>query len=84
MLALYREVLEQATQEAGGEVVDREGDGMFLVFPTASGALRAVARSQARLREQPWPQGTTVRARIGVHAGEGDAGARTRSANAEL
>lgn len=74
VLALYREVVEEATRQEGGEVIDREGDGLFLVFPTGSAALRAVAHAQAELRAQHWPQAAEVRTRMGIHAGEAEVG----------
>lgn len=49
LLTLYRETVEGMARSEGGEVVNREGDGIFLVFATASAALRVAARSQVEL-----------------------------------
>lgn len=66
----YRSVIAAAAAGEGGEVVDREGDGLFLVFPTAAGALRAAAQAQSGLAAYEWPAAIEVAARMGVHAGE--------------
>lgn len=66
----YRSVIVAAAEAEGGEVVDREGDGLFLIFPTAAGALRAAAQAQRGLAAHEWPAALEVTARVGVHAGE--------------
>lgn len=66
----YRLLLAEAAAPEGGEVVDREGDGLFLVFPTAAAAIRAAATAQQAMGRHDWPPDAEVAARIGVHAGE--------------
>ena len=63
MLGAQRTVVEDRSAANGGQVVDREGDGTFLAFTTALGALQAAAEIQAALAAGP------VRVRIGVHTG---------------
>lgn len=70
ILSTYREIMARAAAPEEGRVVDREGDGLFLVFPTPTGALRAAARAQSDLVGRSWLQEAEVRARMGVHAGE--------------
>jgi len=70
LLAGYRECLDTAIAAAGGETVDTEGDGHFALFPTASSALQAAVAAQRSLDARSWPQGVSVRARMGLHAGE--------------
>jgi predicted ATPase/class 3 adenylate cyclase len=77
LLAVYHRMVTEATAATGGEVVDREGDGLFCVFPTAGAALSAAVSAQQAMGREPWPGGVTVRARMGVHVGEvslGEAG----------
>jgi predicted ATPase/class 3 adenylate cyclase len=76
--AAYRQLLEEhrrrirrAVAAAGGVEVSTEGDGIFVVFPTAIGAVTAAADAQRALAETGWPAGTQVRVRMGVHSGEG-------------
>lgn len=73
VLTSYRDVVETAVTAEGGRVVDREGDGLFLVLPTAAGALRAAAAAQRGLGSISWPTGADVAVRMGVHAGEAHA-----------
>jgi predicted ATPase/class 3 adenylate cyclase len=70
VLTVYRALIIDAADAERGEIVDREGDGLFLAFPTAAGALRAAAAAQRSLHANDWPEGARVAARIGVHAGE--------------
>lgn len=62
-LGAHRRVIEERCSANGGRVVDREGDGTFLVFPTATGAAQAAVEIQAALAEG------LVRVRVGVHTG---------------
>lgn len=57
VLSTYRDAVEKAAARHDGDVVDREGDGIFLVFPTAAGAIRAAADAQRSLAETAWARG---------------------------
>ena len=45
-----------------------------MVFPTASGALRAAAAAQRALAALSWSDGSPIRVRMGLHTGEGAPG----------
>jgi predicted ATPase/class 3 adenylate cyclase len=62
-LAAHRRVIEERCRANGGCLVDREGDGTFLAFATATEALHAAAEIQEELARGP------VRVRVGVHTG---------------
>jgi class 3 adenylate cyclase len=62
-LAEHRRVLRDAFARCGGVEVDTQGDGFFVAFPTAPGALAAAADATAALA------GSAIRVRIGVHTG---------------
>lgn len=67
-----RDIVRQAAVPLGGMEVGTEGDGMFLVFTDAAGALQACVGAQVALRAADW--GDAVPAvRIGLHVGEGTA-----------
>lgn len=66
----YHRVLAETAAAHGGLLVDTAGDGAFFAFPTATAALRGALSGQRALKEQSWPDGVTVRARMGVHTGE--------------
>jgi predicted ATPase/class 3 adenylate cyclase len=74
----YPEVLEDhnrlvraAFAENGGHEVGSQGDAFFFVFSSARNAVAAAVAAQKALGQHPWPDGTTVRVRIGLHTGEG-------------
>ena len=66
----YHAVVGQITASLGGDVLDRAGDGVFAVFPTASQAVAAATEIVSQLAAQTWPAEVEVRPRIGVHTGE--------------
>jgi class 3 adenylate cyclase len=69
------DILDSAVDDAvvpyGGEVVRSrgEGDSHFVVFPTASAAVRAAAVLQPSLSNAAWP-GSPLHVRVAIHAGE--------------
>jgi predicted ATPase/class 3 adenylate cyclase len=74
----YREVvdrhgriLREAIASGSGMEVHTEGDSFFAVFPTPTAALAAAVQAQRALAAHPWPEGHTVRVRMGLHTGEG-------------
>jgi class 3 adenylate cyclase len=66
------DAVERAVAPHGGEVVKSrgEGDSHFVVFRTASAAVRAAADMQGRLGKTQWPSDTGLAVRIALHAGE--------------
>ncbi len=66
----HRRLLRDAFRDAGGIEVDSQGDGFFVAFRSASEAVRAAAGAQRALAEHRWPEGASVRVRIGIHTGE--------------
>lgn len=69
LLLAHRALLRQVWADHGGQVVDMEGDGFFVVFRSAEQALAAADDAQRRLRSHHWPGGLDVRVRMGVHTG---------------
>ena len=69
-LADYRRILRETFSEQGGREVDTQGDGMFFVFPRARPAVAGAAEAQRRIEAHDWPEGATVRVRMGLHTGE--------------
>jgi predicted ATPase/class 3 adenylate cyclase len=74
VLEAHAEVMRAAIAEHAGTEVSTEGDAFFAVFPTALGALQAAADAQRGLTSHPWPDGVSVRVRMGLHTGEGRLG----------
>ena len=70
LLTKCRQLLRMAFRVYLGQEVDSQGDAFFVVFTRAADAVSAAANAQRTLASHPWPQGTAVRVRIGLHTGE--------------
>ena len=70
LLGDYRRLMTEAAGAERGTVIDSAGDGLFLSFPTARGALMAALAAQRAFRDHQWPRGAQVEARMGIHTGE--------------
>lgn len=70
VLADHRRLLRAAFTEAGGREVDTQGDAFFVVFPRARDAVAAAIAAQRALLQHRWPNGASVRVRMGLHTGE--------------
>src|SRR4051794_7467469 len=70
MLAVHREIVRAAVEEAGGTEHSTEGDSFFLSFDSPTAAIAAAVASQRGMEAHEWPDGLRMRVRMGVHAGE--------------
>ena len=52
-----------------GVEVDTQGDAFFVAFATAPEAVAAAAEATRALAAYPWPEGATLRVRMGLHTG---------------
>ena len=66
----HHRLMREAFAASHGKEVDTQGDAFFAVFGRARDAVDAAVACQRALSVHPWPQGTTVRARVGIHTGE--------------
>ena len=69
LLGEVRRLLRRAVQRSGGSEVDARADELFAVFKRPVGALEAAIAIQRSLRSRAWPDGASVRVRIGLHTG---------------
>jgi class 3 adenylate cyclase len=69
VLAEERRLLRQICRASGGREVDSRADEFFAVFASGSSPADAALGIQRRLRSQSWPNGVTIRVRIGLHSG---------------
>jgi predicted ATPase/class 3 adenylate cyclase len=74
----YRDVFEDharliraAIGHGDGVEVGTEGDAFFAVFASALQAVVAAVEAQRSLAGHGWPEGGSVRVRMGLHTGEG-------------
>ncbi len=70
VLADYRHLLRTIFGQWNGHEVDTQGDAFFVAFTRATDAVSAAIAIQRALADHPWPEGVTLRTRIGVHTGE--------------
>lgn len=66
----HGELLTAAAGAHGGHVFKDTGDGVLVVFATADDALAAAVEGMLALEQEPWPEGVTLRVRMGVHSGD--------------
>jgi predicted ATPase/class 3 adenylate cyclase len=59
-----------SVEDHGGVVVRTEGDAVFAAFPEAGAAVSAAVAAQRALAAYAWPEGGSVRVRMGLHTGE--------------
>ncbi len=70
MLAEYRRLVRTVSQEKGGKEVDTQGDACFVAFLSARNALTAAVAAQRAINVHAWPEGVSLRVRMGIHTGE--------------
>ncbi len=70
ILAESRQLLRSAFQQWNGHELDTQGDAFFVAFARASDAVAAAVDGQRALASHRWPEGVTVRVRMGMHTGE--------------
>jgi len=66
----YRDCLRAAVEDGGGREVDTAGDAFFAAFARATDALKAAVGAQRGLLAHAWPDGVSMRVRMGLHTGE--------------
>jgi DNA-binding NarL/FixJ family response regulator/class 3 adenylate cyclase len=66
----HRGVVRRLAGERGGYEVDCRGDEFFLTFPRTDDAVEAAIEIQRAHDAHEWPEGRSVRVRIGIHTGE--------------
>jgi predicted ATPase/class 3 adenylate cyclase len=70
VLADHRAIMRAAWERCSGHEIGTEGDSFFVSFPSASDAVSAAVEAQRGLASHVWPDGASVRVRIGMHTGE--------------
>jgi len=70
LLADHYRLLREAFTAWNGHEVGTQGDSFFVAFSRATQAVGAAAEAQRKLAEYAWPEGVSVRVRMGIHTGE--------------
>ena len=69
LLATVRRLLRTHVRRAGGREVDARADEFLAAFSSPAAAILAAIAARRALAAYAWPNGLTVRVRIGVHSG---------------
>ncbi len=72
ILARHREIIRSALAAHDGFENQVEGDGFFAAFADPADAVASVADMQRALVAEPWPDGTVIKVRMGLHTGVGE------------
>ncbi len=70
LIAEHRRIVREAFSAHGGVEIDMQGDSFFFAFARARDAATAAVEAQRAHAEHAWPDGETVRVRMGLHTGE--------------
>ncbi len=70
VLSAQRRILRSAIERHHGREMGTEGDSFFVVFRSVGDALNAAYEAQYGLQTHPWPVGSRVGVRMGLHTGE--------------
>jgi class 3 adenylate cyclase len=70
VLSGHRALMRDCFTDRGGVEIDTQGDAFFFAFPRARDAVAAAVEAQRQHVSHAWPEGRTVRVRMGLHTGE--------------
>jgi class 3 adenylate cyclase len=70
VLSTHARLLREAVEQFDGHEIDTQGDAFFVAFARARDAVAAAVAAQRALTAEPWPDGVSVRVRMGIHTGE--------------
>jgi predicted ATPase/class 3 adenylate cyclase len=70
ILTECRQILRAVFRRWNGYEVDTQGDAFFVAFARATDAVSAAVEMQRELATHPWPDGSIVHVRMGLHTGE--------------
>jgi predicted ATPase/class 3 adenylate cyclase len=70
LLADHHRLMRLAIAAGGGAEVDTAGDGFFVAFASATRALSGAVQAQRAMSSHRWPDGVSVRVRMGLHTAE--------------
>ena len=69
VLATHARLLREALARHGGCEVGTHGDAFFIAFSDPDNAVAAAIDAQRSLLREPWPHGSPVLVRMGLHTG---------------
>jgi class 3 adenylate cyclase len=75
LIAEHRRIVRETFGAHDGVEIDMQGDSFFFAFARARDAATAAVEAQRAHAEHAWPDGESVRVRMGLHTGEPAIGA---------
>ena len=70
LLRTHRRIVRETFAAYHGQEIDTQGDAFFYSFHRAREAVAAAVAVQRAHNQQAWPEGVSVRMRLGLHTGE--------------
>ncbi len=70
LLVTHRRIVRETFGALHGQEIDTQGDAFFYSFPRARDAVTAAVEVQRAHEREEWPDGVSVRMRLGLHTGE--------------
>jgi class 3 adenylate cyclase len=70
LISDHRRIVRDTFERHEGIEIDMQGDSFFFAFARARDAVAAAVELQRAHAEHEWPEGETVRVRMGLHTGE--------------
>jgi class 3 adenylate cyclase len=70
LISDHRRIVRDTFERHEGIEIDMQGDSFFFAFARARDAVAAAVELQRAQAEHEWPEGETVRVRMGLHTGE--------------
>ena len=70
VLAEHQRLLRDAFAQGHGQEIDTQGDAFLVAFSRARDALGTAVAAQLALTKHAWPDGASLRVRMGLHSGE--------------
>src|SRR4051812_4900999 len=69
LLLVHHRLLRNVFGQHDGDEVGTAGDSFFVTFASVQEAIAAAQEAQVALAVYPWPRGTRVAVRMGLHTG---------------
>jgi class 3 adenylate cyclase/streptogramin lyase len=70
VLQTHARLIREAIERFDGHEIDTQGDAFFVAFARARDAVGAAVELQRAFASEPWPDGVSLRVRMGIHTGE--------------
>ncbi len=71
-LRRHDQIVAQSIEASDGYVFSLAGDQYVAAFHTVTDALQSARQIQQKIADEPWPDTTPIRVRVGIHLGEAE------------